>query len=247
MTHRRSRHQHPDGHRRVPADLQAHSTVSSVKKEPGLDIVLRADSAGSLEAVTREVTEIMHPEVPVRIINSGIGDIGTSAVFLAAAADRLVVGFQVGLASGVEKVIRDQQVEVRLYEVMYRLVEDLKNIAGSLAPKGTEEQVIGTGRVIALFKSSRRGIIIGCEVLSGQISLGGRFRIISAMGPVYEGVIESMHRESEAIQKAIPGQKVGIKIRDFNHARIGDLVESYRLLRSERDKPWAPRGEVMRL
>jgi translation initiation factor IF-2 len=99
--------------------------------------------------------------------------------------------------------------------------------------------------VIALFKSSRKGIIIGCEILDGYLAQGKRFRLISAMGPVYSGSIESMQIERKAVQKATRGAQLGIKIRDFKNARIGDLVESFQSSASKRAPVWRPRAEVI--
>lgn len=218
----------------------------SPRTRPKLEIVLKCDSAGSLEAVTAAITKISVPEVDISIIRSGIGAVGKSDVLLAETGSRLVVGFQVDVSTGLERPLREHGVEVRLYDVIYQLTGDMRVIAESLVPSVAQEQTIGSGKVIALFKSSRKGIIIGCEVLDGFLALGQHFRVISAMGPVYSGIIESLHIREEAVQKAARGQQVGIKIRDFDKARIGDLVESYRPLPKEKTRAWQPTGKIIR-
>ena len=213
-------------------------------KRPKLEIVLKADSAGSMEALVKAISEITLPEVDISIIHSSIGDINKSDLLLADTGSRLVLGFQVELLPELESALREHRVEVRLYSVIYNVTADIKEIAENIVPPSSEEEVIGSARIIALFKSTRKGIIIGCEVLSGHLAVGQHFRIITAMGPVYSGHIESIHIEDKIIQKAVPGQRVGIKIKDFNKVKVGDLVESFRSLR--RHAGWEPEGRVIR-
>jgi translation initiation factor IF-2 len=95
-----------------------------------------------------------------------------------------------------------------------------------------------------LFKSSRKGIILGCKVLEGNLALGKNFRVITAMGPVYSGKIGSLHVEKDAVREAKVGQKVGLKISEFNQASIGDLVECYEKLQAEGHVPWQAKGGI---
>ena len=214
------------------------------RKTPKLEIVLKCDSVGSLEAVTAALSE-MTLEFDISIIHRGIGGISKSDVLFAETASRLIVGFQVDVLPGMDKVLKEHGVEVRLYEVIYQVTADIRAIAESMIPSESPEQITGSARVIALFKSSRKGIIMGCEVLDGSLAPGQHFRIISAMGPVYSGAIESLHIRENAVQKATQGQQVGIRIRDFDKAKIGDLVEGYRRL-PQKARPWEPKGQVLR-
>ncbi|MEW6587202.1 MAG: hypothetical protein AB1442_16525 [Nitrospirota bacterium] len=218
---------------------------TSRRTKPRLEIVLKCDSIGSVEAVTAAISEIAIPEVDISIIHSGLGAVSKSDVFLAETASRLIAGFQADVLPGMDKALKEHRVEVRLYDVIYTLTADIRAITESMIPPESQEQVIGSAKVIALFKSSRKGIITGCEVQDGFLAVGQHFRIISAMGPVYSGAIESLHIRENAVQKAIPGQQVGIKIRDFDKARIGDLVESYRPL-PQKARPWEPEGKIIR-
>jgi len=221
--------------------------ISAQGERPELEIVLKCDSAGSVEAVTDAILQMRVHEVEISIIHSGIGDINKSDILLAETGSRLIAGFQVGAAPDIEKELREHCVEARLYDVIYKLTDDMRNIAESIAPHpAQEETIIGNARVIALFKSSRKGIIIGCEVLEGHLAVGQHFRIISAVGPVYSGSIESMHIEKNIVQKASAGQQAGIKIKDFNKIKIGDLVESYRASASKKAPFWQPDGGVVK-
>ncbi len=181
----------------------------------------------------------------ISVARSGIGAINKSDILISGTAGRLIIGFQVEIIPGLERLLRDGGVEVRLYELIYRLVEDVRAIAEGMKPSLAEEQIIGAGAVIALFKGSRKGIIIGCEVRDGFLAVGQRFRLISAMGPVYTGSIESLHIEERSVQKATRGQQVGIAIRDFNKARVGDIVESFRP--APKKGRWEPKGEVVKI
>ena len=100
--------------------------------------------------------------------------------------------------------------------------------------------------MIALFKSSRKGTILGCEVLEGTLAMGKKFRVISAIGPIYTGKIQSLHIEKEVVQMAKVGQKVGLKISDFKKAKVGDQVECFEVVGSKDFKPWQPTGNVLR-
>src|SRR5208283_663137 len=173
--------------------------------------------------------------------------ISKSDVLFAETASRLIVGFQTGVMPLLDKVLREHRVEVRLYDVIYNLIDDIKAVAGGLVPQFPEDQIIGSGKIIALFKSSRKGIILGCEVREGFFAIGERFRIVSAMGPVYEGTIESLHIGDTAVKKAVPGQQAGVRIKHFSSANIGDLVESFRPPPSTSVRTtWEPTGEIIR-
>jgi translation initiation factor IF-2 len=252
MTHRHKKNSHPispaQGKEHQPLHNPAIQDTSAQSKRPKLEIVLKCDSAGSVEAISASILKISPPDVDINIIYSGVGDIHKSDILMAETGSRLIVGFQVGVPSGVDKELKEHGVEARMYEVIYKLTNDLRSIAESMIPLVSQEEIIlGSAKVIALFKSSRKGIIIGCEVLDGHLSVGQHFRIISAMGPVYSGTIESMHIEDNIVQKVTRGQKVGIKIRDFNRARVGDIVESYRPSSPKKTQVWRPEGRAVKI
>jgi translation initiation factor IF-2 len=124
----------------------------------------------------------------------------------------------------------------------------LKEIAGSILSSEKEaERVTGKAKVIALFKSSRKGIILGCEVLEGRLAIHKHFRVVSAMGPVYTGKVESLHIEKDAVNEAKVGQQAGLKISNFNKANIGDWVECFERTPSKVKEAWQPRLGVHRL
>ncbi len=220
--------------------------AGAVRQAPRLEIVLKCDSIGSMEAVSTALSAIKVQGVDIEVVRSGVGAVNQSDVLIAETASRIIIGFQVNVAPGLEKSVRERQVEVRLYNIIYTLTDDLRTVAEGMVPDISEDEITGSGRVVALFKSTRKGIIIGCEVLGGHLAVGQHFRIISAMGPIYSGIIESLHIAEKAVQKATPGQKVGIKIKNFKIAKVGDLVESYRPSSSRKGRKWEPRGNIIR-
>lgn len=215
------------------------------KTRPRLEIVLKCDSVGSIEAVTKTILATAVAGADIVIIRSGLGDVSRSDVLLAETGSRLIVGFQVVAVPGLERLVREHKVEVRLYKVIYTLIEEIKTIAENLSVQEAEEQITGAAEVVALFKGPRKGIILGCEIKSGFLAVGHHFRVISAMGPVYSGVIESLHIGQSAVQKAAAGQQAGLKIKNFNKAKVGDVVESFRPQTARRASKWEPAGVVL--
>ncbi|MEN8261849.1 MAG: hypothetical protein ABFR82_00085 [Nitrospirota bacterium] len=250
MSHK---HKHGHHHERISKSREWMKTHKDTDRDssardakPKLELVLKCDSAGSIEAAAAAILNIANDGIDINIINSGVGNINHSDILMAKTGSRLIAGFQVNVLPGIEKELDEHNVEVRLYDVIYALTADIGNITQSIAPHIPEEEITGTAKVITLFKSVRKGIIIGCEVLEGQLSVHKHFRIISAMGPVYSGSIESMHIESASVQKASPGQQVGIKIQNFNKAKTGDIVECYRPVAAGKSKAWQSTGTVIR-
>lgn len=212
-----------------------------------LEIVLKSDTVGTLEAVTKALGDIFAEGVDVRLIHSGVGAVTKSDLLMALTGSRLVLGFDVDVLPRVDAFAREQGVEVRLYAVIYHLVRDVEEIARSLVPKTAKEKITGRAKVIALFKSSRKGIILGCEVLEGQIALGKRFRVITAMGPAYVGVVESLKKGANFAKSARLGQQFGLKIRDFKDAKVGDQVECFEDIAPRCGDRWIPRGGMSRI
>lgn len=214
---------------------------------PRLEVVVKADTGGTLEAVTHAVNGAGGAAAAeISVIGRSVGDVTKSDLAMAATGSRLVLGFDVGLPARAEAFAKEQGVEVRLYEVVDHLARDVAQIARSLVVPPAAEKLLCTARVVALFKSTRRGIILGCEVLEGKMAVGMRFRVIDVAGPIYEGVVGSLHIERDEVRHAVPGQKVGLKIADFKQARVGDLVECYEPARSAA-RPWSPRPGAVRV
>jgi translation initiation factor IF-2 len=211
-----------------------------------LEITLKCDTIGSKEAILAAIQATESGPVSIRVIHSGVGAISKSDLDLAATGSRLVIGFNVGVHPAIPRLAHDLGIEVRLYQVIYRLLDDLKQTAKSLSPTAPEETITGKAKIIALFKSSRKGIILGCEVTQGVLDQGDRFRVITAMGPVYSGRIEAMHIGKDVVKEGRKGQQVGLKISNFNHVKVGDWVEAFTIGRTREPLPWRPKPGIMR-
>lgn len=222
-------------------------TEQIAAQHPTLSLVVKADTGGSEEAVCSSLMAGTVPGTSLEILHKGVGDICQNDVMTAADGSHLVVGFNVGVHPGVQEFCGELNVEIRLYSVIYTLHEDIQAIAESLLPRVAEEESLGNATVIALFKSSRKGIILGCQVEEGRLQTGDRFRVIAAMGPIYAGTIESLHIERDAITKATAGQQAGLKISDFKAVKIGDKVESFRIIPPPPQGKWVSSGKILHI
>ncbi|SHE43207.1 translation initiation factor IF-2 [Desulfacinum infernum DSM 9756] len=185
-------------------------------RERALEVVLKADTAGTCEAVKGLLERLSKAGREVRVIRSAPGEVTKNDVLLAATAGKLVVGFQVGVSPKVEEAARTMGVEILTSDVVHELeAAVLKRVQSPRKKDAGEEDLVGQGR------------IIGCEITQGRFVVGRPFRVISAMGPVYEGMIQSMQMDRRPVQEAGVGAQVGIKIADWNRAREGDLVEVF--------------------
>ena len=222
------------------------SSYSSGNDRQGskLEIVLKCDVAGTVEAVAASLEGLNVPGVDLEIIQSGIGNISKSDVLMAQTGSRLVIGFNVETMPKLDRDIKEHGIEVRLYDTIYTITEDVKKIAQNLEIKEPQEKITGKARIIATFKGGRKSTVIGCEVLEGSIELGKRFRVITAMGPAYTGKIASLQIERKNVKIGKPGQQVGIHISDWNKARVDDLVECFETTQTTGAGTWRPRSGV---
>jgi translation initiation factor IF-2 len=221
-----------------PADAPG----GEVKK---LEIVVKCDSMGVIDAIVTSIADIRVEGVRFDVIHTGVGPVSKSDLLMALTGSKLVVGFNVEVMPKLEQFIRENGLEIRIYRVIYNLTDDLRKIAQSLIPREPKEEILGKGRVIALFKSSSKDIILGCEVLEGTFEVGKDFRVISAMGPIYTGKIDTMQIEKTSVKQARVQQQVGIKIHGIKKVKLGDLVETFRTVSPKDAYIWSPKGDIV--
>ena len=224
-----------------------HRRSSDPVGQTKLEVVLKCDVAGTEEAVSASLADINVPGVQIDLIQTGIGNVSKSDVLMARTGSKLVLGFSVDIMPKLEQEIKEYGVEVRLYDTIYKLSEDMRKIAQSFTIKQAAEKITGKAKVIATFRSSPKGVVIGCEVLEGSIHIGSDFRVITAMGPAYFGKITSLQIERQNVKAAKPGQQVGIKLEGWNKAKVDDLVECFESLKPKGGGRWKPRSGIMRL
>ena len=216
------------------------------KEKMKLEIVVKCDVAGTVEAVSASLEAIEVPDADVEVIQASIGQVSKSDILMAQTGSKLLIGFNVDVIAKLQHEIMNYGVEIRLYDTIYQLTEDVRKIASNLAAKEPKEKITGKAKVIATFKGSYKGIILGCEVLEGVLELGKDFRVITVMGPAYFGKIGSLKIEKNAVKTAKPGQQVGLSIPGWRKGKIGDWVECWEITYPKGGGPWQPRSGIFR-
>jgi translation initiation factor IF-2 len=199
------------------------------QKTPTLNLILRADVRGSIEAILKELQKLEHPEVKIRVLQATVGGVTEADVQLADASDAVIIGFNVVPDERARSLAEDLGVQVRRYEIIYQVTDDLrKALEGMLAPE-KREATLGRAVVQRTFSISRIGVIAGCRVISGIIARNGRLRIIRDSRIVGEYGIESLKREKDDAREVRDGLECGIKLAGFNDIKEGDIFECYRV------------------
>jgi translation initiation factor IF-2 len=208
-----------------------------------LNLILKGDVVGSVEAAVSELQKIQHPEVRVRVIHQGVGAITEGDVNLAAASNALVVGFNVRPNAEARQLAEREGVEIRTYRVIYRLTEDIEQaLVGMLAPVTTEE-TLGEAEVRQLFRVSRLGTIAGSYVRSGVVRRGAQVRVVREGTVIYETRIAQLKRFKDDVREVEEGFECGILLDGFNDVKEGDVLEVYETRQVERTDLSAPTPE----
>ena len=199
------------------------------EKAPTLNLILRADQRGSIEAILKELQKLDHPEVKIRVLQSMVGGITEADVQLADASDAVIIGFNVVPDERARSLAEDKGVQVRRYDIIYQVTDDLKKaLEGMLAPERREME-LGRAIVQRTFSISRLGVIAGCRVIAGVIARNGRLRVIRDSRVIGEYGIESLKREKDDAREVRDGLECGIKLAGFNDVKEGDILECYRI------------------
>jgi translation initiation factor IF-2 len=200
-----------------------------------LNLVVKADVAGSLEAIEDEIAKLPQEEVSVNVIRRAVGAVTESDVMLASASDAVILAFNVRPVGDARAVADREGVEIRHYSVIYRAIDELRSaMQGMLAPEEVEE-TLGSAEVRQIFRASRVGTIAGSHVTDGKITRGSRVRLIRDGTVVYDGVIASLRRFNEDAREVASGFDCGIVLRDFADLKEGDVLEAYTTRQVERE------------
>ncbi|GBE40286.1 MAG TPA: translation initiation factor IF-2 [Nitrospirae bacterium] len=193
-----------------------------------LNIIIKADVQGSVEAVKDALLKIKHPEVKVNVIHTAAGGINESDVMLAAASNAIIIGFSVRPDANAAPLIEKEVVDVRLYNIIYEAIEDIKKALEGLLEPTITEKIIGKAEVRDLFNVSRVGTIAGCHVIEGKISRSSfGARVIRDSVVIYESKISSLKRFKDDAKEVLTGFECGIMIENFNDLKQGDIIENY--------------------
>jgi translation initiation factor IF-2 len=200
-----------------------------------LNIIVKGDVGGSIEAIEQELGKIEHPEVKVRIIHSGVGAITGNDIMLASASSAIILGFNVRPNAEAKLSAEREGVDVRTYRVIYKLREDVENaLSGMLSPEEVEE-TLGEAEVRQVFKASRIGTIAGCMVTQGKILRNAKVRLLRSGTVVHEGEISSLKRFKEDAKEVAQGFECGIAIDGYNDIKDGDVIEAFVVKEVDRD------------
>ena len=217
------------------ADVQSHVTLENLfermnsSKQQTLNVIVRADVRGSIEAIRKEMGKPDHPEVKVKILQASVGGVTEADVYLADASDAIIVGFNVVPDEGARALAEKKKIQVRRYDVIYKLTEDIRAaLEGMLKPI---EQVKELGRALVqrAFNISRVGTIAGCRVMYGVIERDCRIRVIRDSRIIGDYQLDTLKREKDDVKEVHDGYECGMKLKNFNDVKEGDVLEAYKI------------------
>jgi translation initiation factor IF-2 len=201
----------------------------SAEKAPTLNLILRADVRGSIEAILKELQKLDHPEVKIRVLQATVGGVTEADVQLADASDAVIIAFNVVPDERARSLAEDKGVQVRRYDIIYQVTDDLKKaLEGMLAPEKKENE-LGRAVVQRTFTISRIGTIAGCRVIGGIIARNARIRVIRDNRVIGDYGLDSLKREKDDAREVRDGLECGIKLAGFNDVKEGDILECYRV------------------
>lgn len=205
------------------------ASVDAGNKE--INVVLKADVRGSEEAVKNALEKIKEKDVSVKVIRSGIGAISESDVVLASASNAIIIGFNVVASNNAKDIAKDNNIDIRLYTIIYKLVEDIEAAINGMLDPEYEEKVLGSAEVRKIFKFSKIGNIAGCYVTSGIVKNGAMARVIrDGVVIASDEVIASLQREKDTVKEVKKGFECGITLEKFNDFKEGDTIEAYEMI-----------------
>jgi translation initiation factor IF-2 len=200
-----------------------------------LNIVLKADVQGSIEAIAESLIKLSTDEVKVNIVGSGVGGITETDASLAAASSAIVVGFNVRADATARRMIEAEEIDLRYYSIIYELIDEVKQaMSGMLAPE-FKQQIMGLAEVRDVFKSPKIGAIAGCMVTEGVIKRSNPIRVLRENVVIYEGELESLRRFKDDVQDVKKGIECGIGVKNYNDVKVGDQIEVFEIVEVKRE------------
>ncbi|AZI70620.1 translation initiation factor IF-2 [Cloacibacterium normanense] len=192
-----------------------------------LNIILKGDVDGSVEALSDQLQRLSTAEISVNIIHKGVGQITESDVLLAAASDAIMIGFNVRAGANAKELADREEIEIRTYSIIYAAIDDVKEaMEGMLSPE-IREQVIGNVEIRETFKISKVGTIAGCMVLNGKVTRNSKIRLLRDGIVKYDGELESLKRFKDDVKEVTKGYECGLNIKGYNDIEVGDILEVY--------------------
>ena len=215
------------------ARTQKHITLDEIGRRIALgdfkeiNIIVKGDVDGSIEALSESLEKLTTEEISVNIIHKSVGQISESDVMLASASQAVIIGFQVRPSVKARKLAETVQIDIRLYSVIYKAIEELTQAMEGMLSPDIEEAIVCSSEVREIFKISRVGTIAGCMVLEGKINQNSKVRIIRDGVVIYTGILSSLKRFKEDAKEVAKGFECGLSIENFNDIKVGDIVEGF--------------------
>jgi len=212
---------------------QKHLTLDEIGRRIALggfqevNVIVKGDVDGSIEALSDSLEQLSTDEIKINIIQKAVGQISESDIMLAAASDAIVIGFQVRPSLKARKLAESEAIDIRLYSVIYKAIEELKLAMEGMLSPDLEEKIVANIEVREIFKISKIGTIAGCMVLDGNLGRKSKIRLIRDGIVVYEGVLSSLKRFKEDVNEVKKGFECGMSIENYNDIKIGDIIEGF--------------------
>jgi translation initiation factor IF-2 len=192
-----------------------------------LNLIIKGDVNGSVEALSDSLLNLSTEEVMVKIIHKGVGQITESDVLLASASDAIIIGFQVRPSSGAKRIADTEQIDIRHYSVIYQAIDEIKSaIEGMLSPE-VKETIIGNVEIREVFKITKVGTVAGCMVTEGKVNRGSKLRVIRDGVVVHQGTLESLKRFKDDVKDVVRGFECGLQIKNYQDIQVGDNLEIF--------------------
>jgi len=192
-----------------------------------LNVIVKGDVDGSVEALSDSLLKLSTPKIQVGIIHKGVGQISESDVLLASASDAVIVGFQVRPSTSARRLADNEEIEIRLYSIIYDAINDVKSAMEGMLEKEMEEVIVGNAEVREVFKITKFGTVAGCMITDGSVKRANPIRLIRDGIVVYAGKLSTLKRFKDDVSEVRSGFDCGMGIENFNDMQIGDVIESY--------------------
>ena len=192
-----------------------------------LNVIVKADVRGSVEAIISSLSEIGNDEVEVNVISSGVGAIAEADVNLAATTSSVIFGFNVRADATARKAAEKESLEIRYYSIIYNLLDDVKDALSGMLPPEMREEILGTAEVRDVFKSPKFGLVAGCMVVEGSVSRNKPIRVLRDNVVIHEGELDSLRRFKDDVSEVRSGTECGIGVKDYLDVKAGDKIEVF--------------------
>ncbi len=199
-----------------------------------LNVVLKADVQGSVEAISDSLVKLSTDEVKVNIVGSGVGGITETDAVLAAASNAIILGFNVRADATARRTVENENLDLRYYSIIYQLIDEVKQAMGGMLAPEFKQEIIGLAEVRDVFKSPKLGAIAGCMVTEGLIKRNNPIRVLRDNVVIYEGELESLRRFKDDVQEVKNGYECGIGVKNYNDVRVGDQIEVFEIVEVKR-------------